>query len=94
MNANHHAATPTLSVIDPRTLAIRSVGYCRHPDSPVIDPRITRQRFDAAGRLSESWDPRLWGTALKPNLATVYGLSAQPLLTDSVDAGWQLSLLD
>ncbi|WP_460155395.1 hypothetical protein [Pseudomonas sp. S2_H10] len=91
---NPHAATPTLSVIDPRALAIRSVGYCRHPDSPVIDPRITRQRFDTAGRLVESWDPRLWGMAPQPNLATRYGLSGQPLLTDSVDAGWQLSLLD
>ena len=94
MNAHHHTATPTLSVIDPRTLAVRSVGYCRHPDSPVIDPRITRQRFDAAGHLIESWDPRLWGTARKPNLTTLYGLSGQPLLTDSVDAGWQLSLPD
>jgi insecticidal toxin complex protein TccC len=91
---NPHAATPTLSVIDPRALAIRSVGYCRHPDSPVIDPRITRQRFDTAGRLVESWDPRLWGMAPQPNLATRYGLSGQPLLTDSVDAGWQLSLPD
>ncbi|WP_353741858.1 RHS repeat-associated core domain-containing protein [Pseudomonas fluorescens] len=94
MNTHHHAATPTLSVIDPRALSIRSVGYCRHPDSPEIDPRTTRQRFDAAGRLVESWDPRLWGTAPKPNLTTVYGLSGQPLLTDSVDAGWQLSVLD
>jgi insecticidal toxin complex protein TccC len=91
---NPHAATPTLSVIDPRTLAVRSVGYCRHPDNPVIDPRITRQRFDAAGRLVESWDPRLWDTAPRPNLNTVYGLSGQPLLTDSVDAGWQLDLPD
>ena len=94
MNAHHHAATPALSVIDPRALSIRSVGYCRHPDSPLIDPRITRQRFDAAGRLVESWDPRLWGTAPKPNLTTVYGLSGQPVLMDSVDAGWQLSLPD
>jgi len=94
VNAHHHAATPSLSVIDPRTLLVRNVGYCRHPDSPEMDPRITRQRFDAAGRLVESWDPRLWGTAPKPNLTTVYGLSGQPLLMDSVDAGWQLSVLD
>lgn len=94
MNAHHHAATPTLSVIDPRALTVRSIGYCRHPDSPEIDPRITRQRFDAAGRLIESWDPRLWGSAPKPNLTTRYGLNGQLLLTDSVDAGWQLSLPD
>jgi len=94
MIANHHATTPTLSVIDPRTLAIRSVDYCRHPDASVIESRITRQVFDAPGRLVASWDPRLWGVAQKPNLATRYGLSGQPLLADSVDAGWQLNLLN
>jgi insecticidal toxin complex protein TccC len=83
-----------LSVIDPRALAIRSVGYCRHPDEVVIEPRITRQMFDEAGRPVASWDPRLWGTAPQPNLATVYGLNGQPVLTKSVDAGWQLSLLN
>jgi len=93
VNTHPHTATPTLSVIDPRTLVVRNVGYCRHPDSAGIDPRITRQGFNAAGRLIESWDPRLWGTS-KPNLTTVYGLRGQPLLTDSVDGGWQLSLPD
>jgi len=94
MDVHHDTATPTLSVIDSRSLMIRSVGYCRRPDSPDIDPRITRQVFDAAGRQVASWDPRLWGAAPKPNLATTYGLSGQALLTDSVDAGWQLSLPD
>lgn len=92
MNAHRH--TPTVSVIDPRLLAIRSVGYCCHPDKPDAETRITRQIYEAAGRLAVSWDPRLWGTAPQPNLATVYGLSGQPVLTKSVDAGWQLSLLD
>jgi len=94
MNVHHDTATPTLSVIDSRSLMIRSVGYYRHPDLPDIDPRITRQVFDASGRQIAAWDPRLWGTAPKPNLATTYGLSGQALLTDSVDAGWQLSLPD
>ncbi|MHC8311705.1 RHS repeat domain-containing protein [Pseudomonas sp. GT1P32] len=92
MNAHPH--TPTLSVIDPRALAIRSVGYCRHPDESVIESRITRQVFNPSERLIESWDPRLWGTAPKPNLTTVYGLSGQSLLADSADAGWQLSLFN
>ena len=91
---NPHPHTPTLSVIDPRALAIRSVGYCRHPDDAVIAPRITRQIFDNAGRQIASWDPRLWGTAPQPNLSTVHGLSGQRVLTDSVDAGWQLSVLN
>ncbi|CAI8761539.1 insecticidal toxin complex protein TccC [Pseudomonas sp. IT-P44] len=92
MNAHPH--TPTLSVMDPRALAIREVGYCRHPDENVIASRITRQVFDAAGRSVESSDSRLWASAQKPNLVTVHGLSGHPLLTDSVDAGWQLSLLN
>ncbi|MET0612367.1 MAG: RHS repeat-associated core domain-containing protein [Pseudomonas caspiana] len=92
MNAHQH--TPKLSVMDPRALAIRSVEYRRRPDEVVIEPRITREIFDEAGRLVASWDPRLWGSASKPNLGTVYGLSSQSLLTTSVDAGWQLNLLN
>ena len=91
---NVHLHTPTLAVTDPRGLAIRSVGYCRHPDEPTVDSRITRQMLDEVGRPHESWDPRLWGAAPKPNLKTHYGLDGQPLLTDSVDAGWQLSLFN
>ncbi|RON05267.1 hypothetical protein BK659_21885 [Pseudomonas brassicacearum] len=94
VQTSHDTATPTLSVMDPRGLAIRSVGYCRQRVEQAIDTRITRQSFDTAGRLIESWDPRLWGTASKPNLATVYDLTGQSLLTDSVDGGWQLGLLD
>jgi insecticidal toxin complex protein TccC len=88
------AHTPSVSVVDPRGLAVRTVAYCRHPLSPSIETRITRNRFDAAGRLVAAWDPRLWGTAPKSNLATTHNLQNQPLLVDSVDAGWQLSLLD
>lgn len=92
MKATQHSPHPTLSVIDPRALAIRSVVYCQHPDKPDVEPRITRQIFDEAGREVAAWDPRLWGAAPKPNMATVYGLSGQAVLTDSVDAGWQLSM--
>ncbi|WP_256345242.1 RHS repeat-associated core domain-containing protein [Pseudomonas sp. PD9R] len=41
-----------------------------------------------------SWDPRLWGTAPNPNLENTFDLQGRPLLVDSVDAGWQLNLLD
>lgn len=86
----HDTATPTLLVHDPRALAVRGVGYCRQqPDEP-LEPRITRQRFDAAGRPAQSWDSRL----SNPNLSAGYSLAGQPLLTDSVDAGWQLTLFN
>ncbi|WP_347901424.1 hypothetical protein [Pseudomonas purpurea] len=85
--------TPALSALDPRGLAVRTIAYCRQHIEQAIEPRITRQTFDAAGRLIAEWDPRLWGTAPIPNLATTYDLQGQPLLIDSVDAGWQASLL-
>ncbi|WP_095181114.1 RHS repeat domain-containing protein [Pseudomonas sp. Irchel 3F6] len=94
MGTRHDTTTPTLSVIDPRALVVRSVAYCRHPDKADIESRITRQIFDEAGRQVASWDPRLYGVAPKPNLATIYALSGQDLLTDSVDAGWQVRLLN
>ncbi|MGC3933048.1 RHS repeat domain-containing protein [Pseudomonas atacamensis] len=94
MGTRHDTATPTLSVIDPRALVVRSVAYCRHPDKADIESRIIRQIFDEAGRQVASWDPRLCGVAPKPNLATIYALSGQALLADSVDAGWQVRLLN
>ncbi|MEX3777520.1 RHS repeat-associated core domain-containing protein [Pseudomonas sp. MYb118] len=88
------AHTPTLSAIDARGLAVRSIAYCRHLQNPSFERRITRNHFDAQGRLVACRDPRLWMTAPRPNHATVYGLQGKPLSTDSVDAGWQLSLLE
>lgn len=88
------AHTPELSVKDSRGLVVRNVAYCRHPQNPAHEARITRNRFDPGGRLFASWDPRLWGAAPKPNLENTFDLQGQPLLVDSVDAGWQLTLLN
>ncbi len=56
MKATQHSPHPTLSVVDPRALAIRSVAYCQHPDKPDVEPRITRQIFDEVGREVAAWD--------------------------------------
>lgn len=87
-----HAHTPTLSAVDPRGLPVRTVAYCRELSRQAAEARITRQVYDGAGRRVGNWDPRLWGLSPKPNLTSVYRLSGQPLLTDSLDAGWQLNL--
>lgn len=88
------AHTPSVSVVDSRGLAVRNIAYCRHPSSPSMEARITRNHFDATGRQVSSWDPRLWGTALQPNLETTFDLQGRALLVESVDAGWQLSLMN
>ncbi|WP_082557554.1 RHS repeat domain-containing protein [Pseudomonas sp. Root562] len=88
------AHTPSVSVVDSRGLAVRNIAYCRHPSSPSMEARITRNHFDATGRQVSSWDPRLWGTAPQPNLETTFDLQGRALLVESVDSGWQLSLMN
>ncbi|HWH86971.1 MAG TPA: RHS repeat-associated core domain-containing protein [Pseudomonas sp.] len=86
MNAATHWHTPALSVIDGRGLAVRQVAYMRCEG--VIKALVNRQQHDAAGRPVTQRDPRL----AMPNLTTVHDLGGAVLKTDSVDAGWRLSL--
>ncbi|MGX1084698.1 RHS repeat-associated core domain-containing protein [Pseudomonas sp. AP3_22 TE3818] len=92
MNANIHRHTPTLAAHDGRGLAVRQVAYLRavEPDHPAA--RISTAQNDAAGRLVAQRDPRFSATATRPNQTALYSLSGAALLTDSVDAGWRLSL--
>lgn len=89
---SHDTATPKLSVMDSQGLAVRVVKYCRHRVEQAIESRIDRQVSDPARRMIAQWDPRLWGSAAKPNIATFFSLSAKTLLGESVDSGWALSL--
>jgi insecticidal toxin complex protein TccC len=93
-----HTHTPTLTAIDPRGLQVRSVALHRQEAGDAISERVDRSAFDSAGRLVQRWDPRLWAAAnqaseTSANLKTVHSLSAQVLLSDSVDAGWSVELL-
>ncbi|AKV09037.1 RHS repeat-associated core domain protein containing protein [Pseudomonas fluorescens NCIMB 11764] len=92
-----HSYTPSISAIEPRGLPVREVVYHRRDVGDPFETRVTHQLHDATGRLTEQWDPRLFalmqsGAAVPPNLHTFYSLSGQSLCSDSVDAGWQLSL--
>ncbi len=92
MNSSISRRTPDLSVNDNRGLPVRQVAYWRKKAGDEAQALITRQHHDSAGRLIEQWDPRLFGTAPIPNLATVYTLSGKPLKVDSVDSGWRVNL--
>lgn len=87
-----HYRTPNVIAVDGRGLPARQVVYLRSQASTPVATLIARQRHNANGHLVEQWDPRLFGHAPKPNQATLCNLSAMPLLTDSVDAGWRLVL--
>jgi insecticidal toxin complex protein TccC len=94
MNASVHWRTPSVAVSDPRGLPVRQVDYLRTVPGGDVTRLIARQCFDAAARLVEQRDPRLFASAGKANLSTVHTLDGQPLRIDSVDAGRQLTLPD
>ena len=87
-----HRYTPALAVLDPRGLVVRSVGWYRVLAHEAPASRINRAAFDAAGRVTHSWDPRLDEAGAPANLVNIHSLSALVLGSKSVDAGWQVSL--
>jgi insecticidal toxin complex protein TccC len=87
-----HWQTPALKVRDSRQLTVREVRYLRSAESVEAQPLVTRQQYNPAGHQVEQRDPRLFDASTPANVATVYSLSAHPLMIDSVDAGWRLNL--
>jgi insecticidal toxin complex protein TccC len=87
-NPSVHHATPTLAVVDPRGLAVRGAAYWRSNAGQAPQARVTRQVFDAAGREIEQWDARLSVSALRHG----FSMTGTVLATDSVDAGWRVSM--
>lgn len=93
MERSVHTHTPVLQVNDPRGLTVRTVNYCRSATQPLAQARIELHRYDAAERTIAQWDPRLAMDASAPaNLVTVRALSGAQLSTQSVDAGWRVTL--
>ena len=88
MTPSVHWHTPTLRAHDPRTLPVSDVAYLRNAAGDDTERQTTRRQHDTAGRLVKQWDPRL----PVPCLTTVYRLDGEALKTDSVDAGWRLTL--
>jgi insecticidal toxin complex protein TccC len=94
-NCSH---TPNLTVVDGRKLAVRKVAYHRAPGSDETRQDVTGITLDLAGRITQLCDARLWARARDeshplPNRTHLYSLSGIPLLSESVDAGWDLALV-
>jgi insecticidal toxin complex protein TccC len=93
-----HTATPCLRAIDGRGQVVREILYHRCQPG-AAEARITRHQHDAQGRLTQSIDPRLYAAQLEdPTVAANYrqrtSLSGTLLLSESVDAGRQITLHD
>ncbi|EFW85763.1 RHS repeat domain-containing protein [Pseudomonas savastanoi] len=98
MSSILHSNTPLLSVVDPRSLAVRSVQFCRNVAGQPEVARVTHLRFDWAGRPFLCRDPRLFSRSeteadAPVNRMITFSLSAAALLSESVDSGWQLGLV-
>ncbi|WP_439877034.1 RHS repeat domain-containing protein [Pseudomonas prosekii] len=92
-----HYRTPTLSVVDPRGLPVRSVDYWREDEKLAAQARVNRVAYDLGGRPVKQWDPRLWALQaedpLTPaNMTSVHSLSDHVVSLLSVDAGLHISL--
>lgn len=91
--ASMHTVTPTLVAVDPRGLDLQTVHYHRNQVGTPAQTRSTRQTYDSLGRLSASVDPRLGQLPGQVNYSWHLSLSANTLLSNSVDSGWRLHLL-
>ncbi|KPW43907.1 Insecticidal toxin protein [Pseudomonas syringae pv. antirrhini] len=87
-----HQHTPALQSVDPRGLSVASILLCRSSIDHEPEMRISQASLDVAGRLVSRWDPRLWADRAPANLSVIHSLSGQVLASDSVDAGWRVSL--
>ncbi|WP_095158504.1 RHS repeat-associated core domain-containing protein [Pseudomonas sp. Irchel 3E13] len=95
MTRSLHQHTPSLTVVDPRGLSVRTIAYYRQTVEDVVAKRVHRQVFNVNGHLHQQWDPRLLAlrevqAGVQPNQAMLCSLSGQVLQTESVDAGWRL----
>lgn len=91
--------TPDILVLDNRGLTVREVQLYRAAPGESIDVRTTCHTHNEAGYLSASIDPRLatlreQHPEVSPNFTYLTSLSGKPLLTHSLDAGWQVLLHD
>ncbi|TFF41762.1 RHS repeat-associated core domain-containing protein [Pseudomonas sp. RIT623] len=91
--------TPSVTARGNRGEAIREIRYCRHPETPGLDTRITRQQFDALGHPVHSIDPRLatrqqTDPSVKANLILHPAFTGAVIASQSVDAGHVLTLND
>ncbi|TAL53384.1 hypothetical protein [Pandoraea sp.] len=94
-----HTHTPSVTALDGRGQAVRTIAYHRREADEKPEARVTRHVFDEAGRLVSSIDPRLFaraeqGERVTPNMQYAYALGGQVLRTDSVDAGWRVEFFN
>jgi insecticidal toxin complex protein TccC len=92
--------TPKVTVYSNQGLAVRQLGYCRRVVGETAETRINLQRYNNAGQLTSSIDPRLSSSYLNnpssgiPNQQQQNTLSGTVVKSDNVDAGIRVLISD
>lgn len=92
-----HRHTPIISVQDPRGLTVRGLQFYRRAIGDAVEVRVEQQVFDVLGRPVVRRDARLFSlfeadSDVPANLSQTFSLGGALLSSDSVDAGWRVSL--
>jgi insecticidal toxin complex protein TccC len=92
--------TPNVTIYSNQGLAVRQLSYCRREAGGAAETRINLQRYDSAGQLKSSIDPRLSSSTFEnsssivPNQQQQMTLSGTVLKSDHVDAGSRVLFSD
>ncbi|GFM83644.1 toxin [Pseudomonas cichorii] len=78
--------------MDPRCLPLGVVAFYRRAEVDEPQFLVSQTSFNAAGHVIHQWDPRLWADQTPANFSMIPSLGGQILASDSVDAGWRVSL--
>lgn len=90
-----YGRTPTVTGVCPRGSTIVVAAYHRLTAAADAKARIERQSLDVRKRVIGRWDARLWAdghATKKANMCSAYSLTGRVLRTESVDAGWCITL--
>lgn len=92
MSVNIHRHTPTLNVVDSRGLQVSEVRYWCNESIKEPEARFTRYRYDMGNQTVEHYS-HADDIKLKVADSThITSLSGADVFTDSIDAGWRLTV--
>ncbi|WP_114192310.1 RHS repeat-associated core domain-containing protein [Edaphovirga cremea] len=94
-----YTQTPTISVIDNRGIAVRTLTYCSQLAGDGANSRVTHTLISNNSLTAQHRDPRLFDawqvdTSKPANLSTFASLNGKPLRRNSSDSGSNVLLYD
>ena len=93
-DAQLYAATPSVTVLDARGLAVRQLEFYRRQAGESVQRRLTYQDWNIRGLLTAVTDPRLAVTINRPGEVNDYDLAGNVVKTQSTDSGTTVKLMD